>query len=202
VNETQRATAYMLFEVVGPKYIRFAREATPIVTHEKTPFQWGVANVYRYRGEKDNFVDAFSVSLSSEYRSENEDLTIIACGPEVPEAMRAAWILKEDYGIETRVLNMHTLKPLDREAILRAGRETKAILTAEEHQVGALGNQVAGILLQSRELYGMPMLMGMIGVQDRFGESGAPWELMWEFEVSGEHIAQKARELFDFIHKK
>ncbi len=202
VTETKRATAYMLFDVVGPKFIRFAREATPIVTNEKTPFQWGVANVYRYRGEKGNFVDAFSVSLSSEYRSENEDLTIIACGPEVPEAMRAAWILKEDYGIETRVINMHTMKPLDREAILRAGMETKAIITAEEHQVGALGNQVAGILMQARELYGKSVLMGMIGVKDRFGESGAPWELMWEFEVSGEHIAQKAKELWDFIQKR
>lgn len=202
VTETKRATEHMLFKVLGPKFIRFAREATPIVTNEKTPFQWGVANIYRYRGEKENFVDAFSVSLSSEYPSENEDLTLIACGPEVPEAMRAAWILKEDFGIETRILNMHTLKPLDREAILRAGRETRAIITAEEHQVGALGNQVAGILLQARELYGKPLLMGMIGVKDRFGESGAPWELMWEFEVSGEHIAQKARELWTFIQKE
>jgi transketolase len=201
VLETQRATEHMLFQVNGPKYIRFAREATPIVTKPDFPYQWGVANIYRYRGEKELFLDAFSVSLAADYISENEEITIIACGPEVPEAMRAAWILKEDFGLETRIINMHTLKPLDRRAILRAGLETGIVVTAEEHQVGALGNSVAGILMQSRELYGKPIRLGMIGVQDRFGESGAPWELMWEFEVSGEHIAQKAKELYDSVKK-
>ncbi len=202
VLETQRATEHMLFSVVGPKYIRFAREATPIVTSEKTPYEWGVANIYRYRGEKEKFIEAFSVCRAPDYTSENEDLTIMACGPEVPEALRAAWILKEDFGIETRVINMHTLKPLDQKTILRAGLETGIVITAEEHQVGGLGNQVAGILLQSQALYSKPILMGMIGVKDRFGESGAPWELMWEFEVSGEHIAQKAKELYDVVKKK
>jgi transketolase len=201
VLETQRATEHLLFEIQGPKYIRFAREATPIVTRPDSPYQWGVANVYRYRGEKANFLDAFSICLASEYVSEKEDLTLIACGPEVPEAMRAAWILKEDYGLETRILNLHTMKPLDHKAILRAGLETGILVTAEEHQVGALGNSVAGVLMQSRELYGKPVRLGMIGVQDRFGESGAPWELMWEFEVSGEHIARKAQELYDSVKK-
>ena len=202
VVETQRATRHMLFDVVGPKYIRFAREATPIVTNERTPFEWGVANVYRYRGEKEKFMDAFSVCLATDYHCENEDISIIACGPEVPEALRAAWILKEDFGIETRVVNMHTLKPLDEKAILRAGLETSIVLTAEEHQVGGLGNQVAGILMQSVAIYSKPVLMGMIGVKDRFGESGAPWELMWEFEVSGEHIARKAKDLVDVLKMK
>jgi transketolase len=202
VVETQRATEHMLFQVSGPKYIRFAREATPIITNEKTPYEWGVANVYRYRGEKERFMDAFSVSLATDYRCENEDISIIACGPEVPEALRAAWILKEDFGIETRIINMHTLKPLDKKAILKAGLETSIVLTAEEHQVGGLGNQVAGILMQSEAIYSKPVLMGMIGVKDRFGESGAPWELMWEFEVSGEHIAQKGKELVEVLKKK
>jgi transketolase len=199
--ETEKATEYFLFEMKGPKYIRFAREATPIVTTKDTSFKFGEANIYRYRGEKENFIDAFEIKLSSEYVPENEDLTIMACGPEVPEAMRAAWILKEDFGIETRVINMHTLKPLDKETIIRAAQDTGIIVTAEEHQVGGFGNLISAVVSQATELYKKPMLFGMIGVKDRFGESGASWELIKEFEVSAEHIAQKAKELFD-IKKK
>ncbi len=136
--ETRKATDYLLLKHVGPKYIRFAREATPIVTDEKTPFVFGKANVIRLRRESANFIDAFETKLESEYRDEGEDLTIIACGPMVPEAMRAAWILKSDFGYETRIINMHTMKPLDREAIVRAARDTSVVLTAEEHQIGAL----------------------------------------------------------------
>lgn len=200
--ETEKATEYLLFEIKGPKYVRFAREATPIVTTEDTPFKFGEANIYRYRGEKENFIDAFEVKLSSEYVSENEDLSIIACGPEIPEAMRAAWILKEDFGIETRIVNMHTLKPLDKRTIIKAAEDTGIIVTAEEHQVGGFGNLISAIVSQATELYKRPMLFGMIGVKDRFGESGAPWELIKEFEVSAEHIAQKAKELFDIKKKE
>jgi len=199
--ETEKATEYLLFKIKGPKYVRFAREATPIVTTKDTPFKFGEANIYRYRGEKENFIDAFEVKLSSEYISENEDLTIIACGPEVPEAMRAAWILKEDFGIETRVINIHTLKPLDKKTIIKAAEDTGIMVTAEEHQVGGFGNLISSAVSQATELYKRPMLFGMIGVKDRFGESGKPWELIKEFEVSAEHIAQKAKELFD-IKKK
>jgi transketolase len=199
--ETEKATECFLFGIKGPKYIRFAREATPIVTAENTPFKFGEANIYRYRGEKENFIDAFEVKSSSKYVSENEDLTIVACGPEVPEAMRAAWILKEDFGIETRIINMHTLKPLDKKTIIKAAEDTGIIVTAEEHQVGGFGNLISAVVSQATELYRRPMLFGMIGVKDRFGESGAPWELIKEFEVSAEHIAQRAKELFD-IKKK
>jgi transketolase len=195
--ETEKATEVLLFDIKGPKYVRFAREATPIVTDEDTPFKFGEANIYRYRGENENFKDAFEVKLVSEYTSENEDLTIIACGPEVPEAMRAAWILKEDFGIETRIINMHTLKPLQKEPIIKAALDTGVIVTAEEHQVGGFGNWIANVVVQALELYKKPMLFGMIGVKDRFGESGQPWELIKEFEVSAEHIAFKAKQLYD-----
>jgi len=195
--ETRRATEYLLFEVKGPKYIRFAREATPIVTDWNTPFKFGEANIIRYRGARPRFIDAFETKLASTYSSENEDISIIACGPMVPEAMRAAYILKEDFGIETRVVNMHTLKPLDKDAIVRAAQDTGIIVTAEEHQIGALAYRVSAAITESKELYGKPVITGAIGIQDRFGESGAPWELIKEFEVSGEHIAQKAKELYD-----
>ena len=110
----------------------------------------------------------------------------------VPEAMRAAYILQQDFGWETRVINMHTLKPIDEAAVIRAAKETGLIITAEEHQVGALAWRVSAILTSSPELYRVPVITGSIGVRDRFGESGAPWELIREFEVSAEHIAQKA----------
>ena len=119
------------------------------MTSEQTPFVFGKANVIRYRGAKDRFIDAFETALASDYKGENEDLAIIACGPMVPEAMRAAYILKEEFGLETRVLNVHTIKPLDREAIVRAAAETGAVVTAEEHQVGGFGNIIAGVILSS-----------------------------------------------------
>jgi transketolase len=193
--ETRKATDYLLLEHVGPKYIRFAREATPIVTREDTPFVFGVANISRLRGQAPDMIDAFETVLATDYEDEQEDLSIIACGPMVPEAMRAAWILKEEFGYETRVINLHTMKPIDKEAIIRAARETGVIVTAEEHQIGALAWRVSGILTESPELFGIPIITGAIGVKDRFGDSGAPWELIREFEVSAEHIAQKAVEL-------
>ncbi|MGZ4841364.1 MAG: transketolase [Candidatus Angelobacter sp.] len=199
--ETRKATTALLLHHVGPKYIRFAREATPVLTKEDTPFVVGKANVLRLRREADMMIDAFEHVLADKYVSEDEDLTIIACGPMVPEAMRAAWILKNEFGYETRVINMHTLKPMDEAAVVRAARETGIIVTAEEHQIGALAWRVSGVITASKELYGRPILTGAIGVKDRFGDSGAPWELIKEFEVSAEHIAAKARELMCVKHE-
>jgi transketolase len=195
--ETKRATDYLLLEHVGPKYIRFAREATPIVTGENTPFIFGRANVIRLRRESANFIDAFDTNLAATYKDEHEDLSILACGPMVPEAMRAAWILKSEFGYETRVINMHTLKPIDEAAIVRAARETGVLVTAEEHQIGALAWRVSAVITEAPLLYSVPVITGAIGVKDRFGDSGAPWELIKEFEVSAEHIAHKAADLMD-----
>ncbi len=199
--ETRKATNYMLLQHKGPKYIRFAREATPVVTTDATPFVFGQANVIRLRREAPNFLEAFETVLAADYKSEHEDLSIVACGPMVPEAMRAAYILRKEFGYETRVLNLHTLKPIDAEAIVRAAEDTGVIITAEEHQIGALAWRVSSILTESPRLYGLPVITGAIGVKDRFGDSGAPWELIKEFEVSAEHIAHKALELMT-IKKK
>ena len=195
--ETRKATNYLLLEHKGPKYIRFAREATPVVTDEQTPFVFGKANVIRLRQPGDSFLKAFETRPERNYEDEGEDLTIIACGPMVPEAMRAAWILRREFGYETRILNLHTLKPIDEAAIIWAARQTGVILTAEEHQIGALAWRVSNVITGSPVLYGQPVITGAIGVKDRFGDSGAPWELIKEFEVSAEHIAHKAMELVD-----
>lgn len=200
VVEACKATTYLLLQHPGPKYIRFAREATPVVTSQTTPFVFGKANRIRLRHLAANFADAFETRLDEDCSDEGEELSIIACGPEVPEAMRAAWILRQEYGYTTRILNMHTLKPIDREAIVRAALETGAIVTAEEHQIGALSGRVSSVLTESPEIYGHPVMTAAVGVKDRFGESGAPWELVKELEVSAEHIAMKAAELM--AHKQ
>jgi transketolase len=195
--ETEKATQHTLLSVQGPCYLRFAREATPIVTDADTPFEFGVANVIRYRGQQPKFLDAFDTILGSCYHNEREQLAIIACGPMVPEAMRAAWILKEEYGIETRIVNVHTVKPLDVATIVRAAEETRAVITAEEHQVGGFGNIIAGAVLSHRSNFRQPLQWSMIGVEDRFGVSGNPWELVQHFGLTAEHLAKRALELLD-----
>jgi len=192
--ETEKATEAIAF-VKGPAVVRYAREATPLVSTIATPYKFALANIIRYRGEKKNFIEAFEVRLSPDYESENEDLSIIACGPMVAEAMRAAYILKEEYRIEVRILNVHTVKPIDEEAVVKAGEETGVIITAEEHQVGGFGNIIAGVIARGKR-YEAPLLMEMVGVEDKFGESGAPWELMKIFGLTAENIAQRAKKLY------
>jgi transketolase len=200
--ETRKATDYLLMQHQGPKYLRFAREATPVVTSAKTPFVFGKANVIRLKREGPNFAEAFETVLAAEYENGDEDVSIIACGPMVPEAMRAAYLLEKEYGIKVRVVNMHTLKPLDNDAIIRAAKETGIVVTAEEHQIGGLAWQVSHVITSAPSLYGLPVITGAIGVKDRFGESGSPWELVKEFEVSAEHIARKAGELVSLRNQK
>ena len=113
----------------------------------------------------------------------------------VPEAMRAAWLLKEEYGLETRIVNMHTVKPLDVEALVQAAEHTRLIVTAEEHQVGGFGNLVAGAILRGRQNFQSPLLLDMVGVPDCFGVSGKPWELMQYFGLCAEHIAARVLQL-------
>lgn len=185
--ETERLTKHLLFKVKGPKYIRFAREATPIISLKKTPLVLGKANVIRFRRIKDNFIEAFETVLGEKYKNEQETVTIISCGPELGEAMRAAVILKQEYKIETRVINLQTIKPLDKATIIQAARETKLIVTAEEHQKGGLGNLVAGVILEAN--LAKMVKFKMIGIEDRFGESGGSWELMKWFRLSAEFIA-------------
>jgi transketolase len=194
-NETRRITKEVAFRK-GPAMIRYAREATPLVTDlETTPFEFGQINVVRFRERCPDFKDAFEWKLGSGYSSENEDISIVACGPMVPEAMRAAVILREEYGLESRILDVHTVKPLlDTETILRAVSETNALLTCEEHQVGGFGNIIAGAVSKNKP-FSTPLVMDMLGVDDIFGESGAPWELMVDFGLVAEFIAERAKKL-------
>jgi transketolase len=193
--ETQKATEYSLLTLQGPCYLRFAREATPIATKLDTPYEFGVANVIRYRGAQPRFLDAFETFTGPAYKNEHENVSIIACGPMVPEAMRAAWLLKEEYAIETRVVNVHTVKPLDIPTLVRAAEETRVVVTAEEHQVGGFGNIVAGAILQQRKDFRLPLQLAMVGVADRFGISGNSWELVQHFGLTAEHLAKRVLDL-------
>jgi transketolase len=192
--ETERLSGIAITEVVGPAYIRFAREATPMVTGSATPLQWGKANVVRYRGRRGRFSECFETLLAADYPGEGEDIALVACGPMVTEAMRAALVLKEQFDIETRVLNVHTVKPIDEAALIAAAQDTGAVITCEEHQVGGFGNIVAGAIGRLKDST-MPFALDQIGVKDRFGESGDPWDLMAEFGLTAEHIVEASGRL-------
>ena len=149
----------------GPVYIRFGREDVPVVTAEATPFTFGRGEVF----------------------AEGRDLTIIACGVMVYEALRARETLRER-GITARVVNLHTIKPIDRELVERSAKETGAIVTAEEHQVnGGLGGAVAELVVRSH-----PVPVEMVAVMDRFGQSGKPSELMDAFGLRAVNIVEAA----------
>ena len=155
-------------EIKGPVYIRLARAATPVITTEKTPFKFGRAEIFW----------------------EGKDVTIAACGPLVYEALLAAQQL-EKKGISVEVLNIHTVKPLDDKTILTSVRKTKAVVTVEEHQVAAgFGGAIAEILGKN-----YPVPMEFIGVQDRFGESGEPEELLDAFGLSHPHIIKAVQKV-------
>jgi len=152
----------------GPVYIRFGREPIPIITSEETPFELGKGQVFR----------------------EGSDVSIIATGPMVKAALDAAEELAQE-GIDARVINIHTIKPIDADLIAQAAGETGAIVTAEEHQVMAgFGSAVAEVVVQR-----CPVPMRFIGIQDRFGESGEPDELMDVFGLLPRDIKAAVREV-------
>ena len=152
----------------GPIYFRLGRNKIPVITKEKDVFEIGKA-----------------VTLK-----EGKDVTIIACGCEVYEALLAHDILKKD-NISAQVINLHTLKPVDEKAIISAAKKTGAIVTAEEHTVmGGLGSVVSEVLTQN-----FPVPIEFIGVKDRFGESGAPDELFKIFGLTAQDIASSAKKV-------
>jgi transketolase len=155
--ETKRAVKASLSITKGPTYIRFFRDNTPMFTDETWEFAIGKAHTL----------------------IEGSDVTIIACGLQVWEAIKAAETLHED-GIAARVINMHTIKPLDKEAIVKAAKETGAIVTAEDHQVhSGLGGAVAECLAQMH-----PTPQEFVAVNDTFGESGKGSELMEKYGIA------------------
>ena len=124
------------------------------------------------------------------------DIVIVAIGSQVAEAMRAAVILKETKDLETTVVNLHTLKPLDKPGVLKAVQGCKGILTVAQQQKTILGNIVAGTVLEAG-LNNMPALdrLVMMGIDDGYGSTGKHNELTQHFGLTGEHIAAEALDL-------
>ena len=151
----------------GPVYLRLGRLAVPVFNDEDVDFVIGKGKVM----------------------AEGTDATIIATGLEVAEAMIAAETLKAE-GISVRVINMATIKPIDKDIILQAAADTGAIVTAEEHNViGGLGSAVAEVLCES----GKPVPMLRVGVEDTFGRSGPALELLELYGLTAPHIAEKVK---------
>jgi transketolase len=164
--QTKKATL-ALSATFGPTYLRFAREKTAIVTTEETPFEIGKAQTFR----------------------DGNDVAIVACGILVYNALIAAEELKKEDGLNVRVVNNHTVKPMDEPGIVAAARECGAVVTVEEHQVhGGMGSRVAEILAEKH-----PVPIEFIGVRDTFGQSGDPLELIEHYGMGTKAIKEAVR---------
>lgn len=160
-------------EYIGPVYIRLGRMAVEDVYDDSYVFQWGKGVLLR----------------------EGRDAAIIATGLMVQEALKAHDILKED-GIDARVINIHTIKPIDKDIIISAAKETGAIVTAEEHSViGGLGSAVLEVLSDT-----YPVPLKRVGILDTFGESGKPKDLLKKYKLTAEEIVKQVKDLL-FIKK-
>jgi transketolase len=157
---------HMAAELVGPIYIRMGRQPTPYIYKSDDEFEFGKSVLLR----------------------EGHDVTLVAVGNMVWRALEAAQIL-QDEGVSARVLDMHTLKPIDEAAIIDAARETGCLVTAEDHNViGGLGGAVAEVLSDA-----WPAPLVRVGVQDTFAQSGETEELFEFYGMSPAHIASAAR---------
>ena len=155
-------------KIKGPVYIRLGRSAIPVITKEDDVFKIGKANTLR----------------------DGKDISIFACGQMVQESMLACDMLERE-GIRARLINLHTPKPIDRDAIIKAARETGAVVTVEEHTVlGGFGSAIAEVIIQN-----WPVPMKMVGVQDKFGVSGEPDQLFEYFGLTAKHIVKAAKEV-------
>jgi len=169
-TQTKLATIAAIEQVKGPVYLRFGRAPVPDFTDNNEEFIVGKGQIMH----------------------EGNDISIIATGHMVWEALEASRKLAQN-GIHARVINMHTVKPVDEEILIQAARETVAIVTAEEHQVtGGLGSAVAEVLAKH-----YPVKISMIGMPDCFGESGEPGELMDKYGLRAGTIVEKAFELIN-----
>src|SRR6201996_364516 len=162
-----KAATLAIADYVGPVYLRFGRPVWPIFT-EGRPFELGKAQVF----------------------SEGTDVSIFACGHLVWKASEAGKILQEK-GISAEIINIHTIKPLDTDAIVKSASKTRAVVTAEEHNIiGGLGDAVAQVL--SRHL---PTPIEYVGTNDTFGESGTPDELLKKYGLDTPNIVAAAEKV-------
>lgn len=159
-----------LIEIEGPAYLRLGRSKVPFVYEKEAEIQIGKANILR----------------------EGDDVAIIAAGIMVNSALEAADDLSAQ-GISARVIDMHTIKPVDRDVIIQAAKDIGRIVTAEEHSViGGLGSAVCEVLCQEE-----PCKLAMVGQKDTFGESGTPDQLREKYGMTSKDIVKKVREVLN-----
>ena len=163
----------------GPVYFRFTREKTPVITTPESTFEIGRANV---------LWDSGNFQSISKFSNLQNQVAIVACGPLVYQSLIAAKELHEE-GIGTMVVNNHTVKPMDVETVTRVARECGAAVTVEEHQVmGGMGSAVAEVLAAN-----YPVPMELVGMPDKFGESGQPEELLEKYGMSVKAIKEAVK---------
>ena len=164
-----RAAVHAAYDYVGPVYLRFGRLAVPVINdREDYKFEIGKGIVLK----------------------EGTDVTIFATGLEVSESLEAAKMLEKD-GISAEVINIHTIKPLDEEIVLKAAKECGKVITAEEHSViGGLGEAVCAVLSEK-----LPTPVRRVGVQDKFGCSGPAWDLLKLYGLDAATICKTAHEM-------
>lgn len=166
-NEAKKATVAAA-KMWGPVYLRFAREKSPVVTTEATPFTPGKAEIF--------------------WQSKKPQVLIVVCGVLTHNALVAAKELEED-GVGSIVLNIHSIKPIDDLKIVEWAKKTGAVVSVEEHQVaGGLGGAVAEVLAKAA-----PVPMEFVGMQDVFGESGNPWDLIKKYGMDVKDIKSAAK---------
>ena len=155
-------------DYVGPVYIRLGRAAVEDIHDDSYQFQWGKGEVLR----------------------EGSDVAIIATGIMVEKALKAAATLAAE-GVQSTVVNIHTIKPIDEQLIIDVAKKTGKVVTAEEASViGGLGSAVAEVLAKN-----CPTKQAFVGIQDTFGESGSPAELLKKYGLTEEHIVKAAKSL-------
>jgi transketolase len=165
--QTEKATIAVA-ERRGPTYLRFGRDKSAVLTTEHTPFEIGKAQTFRA----------------------GSDVALVACGILVENALLAAGELASD-GIECRVINNHTIEPMDWKTLVEAARACRAVVTVEEHQVrGGMGSRVAEILAAHE-----PVPMEFVGVLDQFGQSGTPAELIEHYGMGTDAIVKAVRKV-------
>lgn len=153
-----------------PTYIRFAREKTSVMTTDKTPFKIGHTETF--------------------WESKSPQVAIVGCGPLVYEALLAAKELEQN-GVDSLVINCHTIDPIDEEAIVKAARLTGAMVSVEEHQInGGLGSAIAEVLTRN-----YPIPMEYIGMPNSFGESGEPDELLTKYHMKAKDIIEAVKKV-------
>lgn len=164
--ETSSVIQYLAEHLDCPTYVRLSRSKTPVIHRQSKPFQPGKADILR----------------------EGDHLTYIACGLMVSKALEAAETLQKD-GVSAGVINMASIKPLDEQAVIAAARRGRGIVTLEEHSIiGGLGEAVAAVVSEH-----CPTKVLRIGIEDIFGESGKPDELVEKYGLSSAAVAEKTR---------